>query len=127
MRWSSVLRKCNVHGRQESLIGPEGQECKMDRSLGKGSVSLSLLWLELGGDTSYEGHMLLKEELSSKDSFARRNAFRGSLHEKAAQHADLANILSLETETRSGVTAEPESIECPAYSRRIFSDTNTDA
>ena len=119
VRWSPVLSKCNVHCRKH--VGPTGQECKMDRSLAKGSFALSIAWLLRAESCDYDGHMLAKEELSGPDGFAERLGVRADLIQRAEDgDADVKQILELETAARDGNSDEPDEIDCPSYGASVL-------
>ena len=50
LRWSDALQKCNAHCRWH--CDSSKPQCKMDRSLDKGSLALSSVWLKAGEDCS---------------------------------------------------------------------------
>lgn len=108
LRWSDKLQKCNAHCRWHR--GQSHPQCKMDRSLDKGSLSLSSLWLKAGEHCSYEEHVELKAKLSSHEYFPERKSERKSLTELAllADHAELREILQIEKDARDGEEDEPE-------------------
>ena len=84
----------------------------MDRSLDKGSFSLSSLWLKAGEHCSYEEHIQMKTKLSSHECFAERKSERRSLTELAYNGcAELSEILQIEKDARDGEEEEPEVVK----------------
>jgi hypothetical protein len=111
LRWSDSLQKCNAHCRWHT--DPSKPQCKMDRSLTKGSLTLSSLWLKAGERMSYEDHINYKAELSSMEHYAERKAERRSLRELAYHYdgpgcPELREILEIEKDARDGDLSEPE-------------------
>ena len=82
----------------------------MDRSLIKGTVALSSLWLKAGEHMSYEEHIDYNIALSSSSHFEERAFERHRLREIADRCADMGEILEIEAEAREGDLSEPQTI-----------------
>ena len=85
----------------------------MDRSLRKGVIGLSVLWLSKAPLATHKEHIWMKEELSLESALDERKTARDSLQEKAAGSADIRELFTAECDHRGGDRSEPVAISCP--------------
>ncbi len=87
--------------------------CKMDRSLRRGALGLSIAWLQSRA-ADKKDHDLLKEQLSSSAEWQKRVEGRKYFEELASQHGGLYTaVLDAEKKLRGDkACAEPSYIPC---------------
>ena len=110
IRWSCIVKKCNAHC--DAHKGPAGQECKMDRTVSKGSVALTVAWLMKANELDYTEHQLEKELLSSEAGHDQRYQTRLDLNLQAVSDKEWEEILNMEAGARNGDREEPDAIPC---------------
>ena len=84
----------------------------MDRMLRRGSIGLSMAWLNASAACpDKEAHDQLKEDLSSREGFDTRVAAR---REFMALRADeqYAEVIQCESDLRGGDSTEPVALRC---------------
>ena len=111
VRYNRELERLDGHCRQH------GANCKMDRRLTRGALGLVLAWVSKGPTSDRLRHTELKEELSSADGFAERDAARQKFKELAATDPLAQAIVQAEIVARGGETDEPPSLPCPRQNR----------
>ena len=112
LRWSRGLQRidahCPGHAQEEYAV-----KCKLDRKATRGSLGLSLAWLQKGLSCSCsEDHNLQKELLPDSSAFGSREEARDAFKAKAEVCEEAAVVVALERESRSGDDSEPLSIPC---------------
>ena len=109
VRWSAKLARLDAHCRVHT---DQKKECKMDRTLARGGVGLSWLWMKHAASVDYFGHQLQKEQFSSVEARDDRAAERKRIVDAASSDEELAALLTAEREARGGEVHEPDIIQC---------------
>ena len=87
----------------------------MDRQARKGTLGLSIAWLQSGAAHSCkQDHLGDKLKLSLERSFEDRRAARDSFIGASSTNTEFACILDLEKRVRDGACDEPLAIYCKA-------------
>ena len=105
------LRFSKNIGRLDGHCKRHGIGCKMDRTLRRGTLGLTLAWLADTVADTKEDHDMFKVFLSAAEGFDRRESARARFV-SAASGGLAQTILDCERELREGAADEPRSLAC---------------